>query len=405
MKGQDSSTARVSRRRFIKSSVGAGTTLATTLAAPYVLAQATAPIRIGNINSYTGGLAYAGENNLNGMSLYFDSIDWTIAGRKIELVKEDDQFNPQIGLQKAKKLIESDNVDLVIGIQASNVALAVLNYMKQRKAFYVVSGAGTDAITWDRYPYLFRTSISTYQLSTPMAHYVYENLGKEVVTTASDYAGGRDVMAQFKGPYIARGGKVLKENWPPLGTTDFSPYLTDIKSINPPVTYDFMPGADAVRFIQQYSEFGLKAKMPLTGFTMIDSQTVSALGKTAVGIISSLTYTDTVDNPESKEFAANFREKYKYSPDLFADYGYVGAKAIGEALKMIDGNAADKDKFAEAMTKVNFNAPRGPFRMDPATHNPIQNIYICEVVESGDGISTKILYTVKDVQDPGKRVY
>jgi len=405
MKGPDPFAPRVSRRRFIKSSVGAGATLATTLAAPYVLAQANAPIRIGNINSYTGGLAYAGENNLNGMSFYFDSIDWTIAGRKIELIKEDDQFNPQIGLQKAKKLIESDNVDLLIGIQASNVALAVLNYMKQRKAFYVVSGAGTDAITWDRYPYLFRTSISTYQLSTPMAHYIYENLGKEIVTTASDYAGGRDVMAQFKGPYIARGGKVLKEIWPPLGTTDFSPYLTDIKSINPPVTYDFMPGADGVRFIQQYSEFGLKPKMPLTGFTIIDSQTVSALGKTAVGVISSLTYTDTVDNPESKEFAARFREKYKYSPDLFADYGYVGAKAIGEALKMTDGNASDKDALAEAMTKVQFNAPRGPFRMDPATHNPIQNIYICEVVESGDGISTKTLYTAKDVQDPGKKVY
>jgi branched-chain amino acid transport system substrate-binding protein len=405
MKGRGPATARVSRRRFIKGSVGAGATLATTLAAPYVLAQANAPIRIGNINSYTGGLAYSAENNLNGMSLYFDSIDWTIAGRKIELIKEDDQFNPQIGLQKAKKLIESDNVDFVIGIQASNVALAVLNYMKQRKAFYVVSGAGTDAITWDRYPYLFRTSISTYQLSMPMANYIYENLGKEIVTTASDYAGGRDVMAQFKGPYLARGGKVLKEIWVPLGTTDFSPYLTDIKSINPPVTYDFMPGADGVRFIQQYSEFGLKAKMPLTGFTIIDSQTVSALGKTAVGVISSLTYTDTVDNPESKEFAAKFREKYKYSPDLFADYGYVGAKAIGEALKMTDGNASDKDALAEAMSKVNFNAPRGPFRMDPVTHNPIQNIYISEVIDSGEGISTKILHTAKDVQDPGKKVY
>ena len=119
-----------------------------------------------------------------------------------------------------------------------------------------------------------------------MANYVYDNLGKEIVTTASDYAGGRDVMAQFKRPYLARGGTVLKEIWPPLNTTDYSPYLTDIKSINPPVTYDFMPGADAVRFIQQYSEFGLKEKMPLTGFTIIDSQTVSALGKAAVGVIS-----------------------------------------------------------------------------------------------------------------------
>jgi branched-chain amino acid transport system substrate-binding protein len=405
MKKRNSLASQVSRRTFMKNSAGAGAALASTLAAPHVLAQGNAPVRIGNINSYTGGLAYAGENNLNGMNLYFDSINWTVAGRKIELIKEDDQFNPQIGLQKAKKLVEGDKVDLVVGIQASNVALAVLNYMKQQKAFYVVSGAGTDAITWDRYPYLFRTSVSAYQLSGPMAHYVYDNLGKEIVTTASDYAGGHDVMAQFKGPYVAKGGKVLKEIWPPLGTTDFSAYLTDIKSINPPVTYDFMPGADAVRFIQQYSEFGLKEKMPLTGFTIIDSQTVSALGKSALGVISALTYTDTVDNPESKDFAAKFRTKYNYAPDLFADYGYVAAKVLSEALKIAHGDASDKDKLAAAMTKVKFNAPRGPFRMDPATHNPIQDIYICQVIDSGSGISTKILSTAKDVQDPGKKIY
>src|SRR5215475_2745939 len=306
-----SETRRISRRTFVASS--ATTALASSFPAPAILAQTRMPLRLGNLNSFTGAIAYAAENNLNGMNLYFDSIGGKVAGRTVEIIKEDDQFNPQIGLQKAKKLVESDKVDLVVGVQASNVALAVLNYMKQQKAFYVVSGAGTDAITWDRYPYLFRTSISAYQLSTPMANYVYDNLGKEIVITASDYAGGRDVSGQFKGPYVAKGGKVLKEIWPPLGTTDFSPYLTDIKSINPPVTYNFMPGADAFRFVQQYFEFGLKEKMPLTGFTMIDSQTTSSLGKAGIGVISALTFVDTLDNPEAKAFTTDFRAKYKMS--------------------------------------------------------------------------------------------
>jgi branched-chain amino acid transport system substrate-binding protein len=294
---------------------------------------------------------------------------------------------------------------MIVGVQASNVALAVLNYAKQQKAFYIVSGAGTDAVTWDRYPFLFRTSISTYQLSTPMAGWVYDNLGKEIVTTASDYAGGRDVIAQFKGPYLAKGGKVLKEIWPPLGTTDFSPYLIDIKSINPPVTYDFMPGADAVRFIQQYHEFGLKEKMPLTGFTIIDSLILGALGKAALGVISATVYTDTVDNPESRKFVAEYEAKYKTPPDLFSDYGYVAARAVHEALQMTDGDTSNKDRLAEAMTKVKFNAPRGPFRMDPLTHNPIQDIYICQVVENQGKITSKVLATFKDVQDPGKKIY
>ena len=110
MKEKNSQRGHVSRRRFIKSTAGAGAVFAQALAVPRVLAAPDAAIRIGNINSYTGGLAYAGENNLNGMSLYFDSIGWTIAGRKIELIKEDDQFNPQVGLQKAKKLIESGKI-------------------------------------------------------------------------------------------------------------------------------------------------------------------------------------------------------------------------------------------------------------------------------------------------------
>jgi branched-chain amino acid transport system substrate-binding protein len=396
-------SGKLSRRKFLAST--AGVALSSNLAAPAILAQTRAPIRLGNLNTFTGGLAYAGTEHWDATELYFDSINWTIAGRKVEIIKEDDQFNPQIGLQKAKKLVESDQVDLLFGIQASNVALAVLNYMKQQKAFYVVTGAGTDAITWDRYPYLFRTSISTYQLSVPMAEYIYDKLGKQIVLTASDYAGGHDVMNQFKGPYVAKGGTVLKEIWPPLGTTDFSPYLTDIKSINPPVTYDFMPGADAFRFVQQYSEFGLKEKMPLTGFTMIDSQTTSALGKAGIGVISALTFVDTLDNPEARKFTADYQAKYKSSPDLFSDYGYCGARAIAEALQAVDGDTSNKDKLAEAMSKVNFKAPRGAFKFDPATHNPIQDIYIAQVVESGDKVTTKVLSTANQVQDPGHKVY
>jgi branched-chain amino acid transport system substrate-binding protein len=99
-------TRRISRRNFMVGTAGAA--LASNLAAPGILAQTRAPIRLGNLNSFTGAIAYAAENNFNGMSLYFDSIGWTIGGRKIEIIKEDDQFNPQVGLQKAKKLVESD---------------------------------------------------------------------------------------------------------------------------------------------------------------------------------------------------------------------------------------------------------------------------------------------------------
>jgi branched-chain amino acid transport system substrate-binding protein len=394
----------ISRRRFMATaSAGAAYTA---LGAPAILAQTRTPIRLGNLNSFTGAIAYAAENNVNGMTMYLDSINWTIAGRKVEMIKEDDQFNPQVGLQKAKKLLESDNVDMIIGVQASNVALAVLNYAKQRNAVYIVSGAGADAVTWDRYPYLFRTSVSSWQLSEPMAGWVYDNITKEAVTCGSDYAGGRDVIGGFKGPFLKRGGKVIKEIYPPLGTTDFSPYLTDIKSLNPPVTYNFMPGTDGIRYIQQYEEFGLKQKTPFCAFAMIDSLAIKAAGRAAIGIITTTLYTDTIDTAENKVFAPAYFDRFKIYPDYFSDYGYVAARVLDEAITATDGDTSNKDKLGEAILKVQFKAPRGPFRFDPVTHNPIQDVYVCQAAELADGrIGNKVLGVVKDVRDPGTKQY
>jgi branched-chain amino acid transport system substrate-binding protein len=397
---------RISRRKFLAASGGMGVALTGGLPAPAVLAETRAPIRLGVLNAFTGAIAYAAENNLNGMSLYFDSIGWTVAGRKIELVKEDDQFNPQAGLQKAKKLLQSDNVDILTGCQASNVALAVLNYAKQQGAFYVVTGAGSDAITWERNPFVFRTSLSSWQLSAPMAEWVYANLAKEIVLTGSDYAGGRDVIAEFRAPFVKKGGKVIKEIYPPLGTTDFSAYLTDIRSISPPATYNFMPGTDAVRFMQQYDEFGMKQKIPMTGFALIDSLTLKVLGRAGLDVTTSTIYTDTVDNPESVKFAAEYHEKYKTYPDLFSDYGFVAGRVLAETLKATDGDTTNKERLAEAMVKVSFQVPRGLFRFDPVTHNPIQDVYICKCAElDGGRIGNKVIATVKDVRDPGTKQY
>ena len=395
----------ISRRKLLGNSAKAGALLASSFAAPALLAQTKKPIRIGVINSFTGAIAYAAENNLNAMSLYFDSIGWTVAGRKIEIIKEDDQFNPQVGLQKAKKLVESDNVDMLTGIQASNVALAVMNYAKQKKAFFIVTGAGADAVTWGTTPYVFRTSLSAWQLSDPMANWTYKNLAKTFATVGSDYAGGHDVIAEFAGPFTKLGGKVVKQIFPPLGTNDFSPYLTDLKSISPPATYNFMPGTDAVRYMQQYDQFGLKEKTAFCGFALIDSLALKNVGRAAIGVITTTVYTDTVDNPENKKFAPAYHDRFKIWPDYFSDYGYVAARVIDETLKATDGDT-DKDKMAAAMLKVKFNAPRGPFRFDPKTHNPIQNVYVCKGADLGGGrIGNQVIGTVNDVTDPGSKQY
>jgi branched-chain amino acid transport system substrate-binding protein len=390
------------RRRFITQAAVAGATIATALRAPAVLAQSKAPIRIGVLNAFSGVVAPSAETNWNGMQLYFDSIGGSIAGRKIELIREDDQLNPQVGLQKARKLVDSDKVDLICGPQASNVAMALLNYIKQTKTFLVVSGAGIDPITWERIPYMFRTSLSVWQLTQPMSEWMVKNAGREIVLTASDYAGGRDVLRSFRDAYVARGGKVLKEIYPPLGSADFSVYLTEIRSMNPPAVYGFFPGTDSVRFVQQFAEQGLKGKIRLAGFAgLVDPATFEGQGKSALGVITSTHYTDTLDTPENRQFVADYRARFKAYPDSYSDYGYTAARVIAEAIKAADGDTSNKDRLAEAMSKVNFTAPRGPFRFDPVTHNPIQNIYVTEAVEVGGRMQNKVIDTYREVRDPG----
>ncbi len=391
------------RRDVLKVGAAATAAFSGAVSAPPILAATRAPLKIGLLNTFSGPSASTGDWNWSGVNVYLDQVKGTFAGRKVEVLKEDDQFNPQIGLEKVRKFVESDNVDLITGIQGSNIALAVLNYIKQSKAFLIISGAGTDAITWERVPYLFRSSISSWQLCHPLAEWIYDNLAKEMVVMSEDYAGGRDVAAEVIAPFVAKGGKIMKEIYVPLTVTDYSPYFTVVRSLNPPVVYNFSTGGShAIRFVQQWAQSGIKAK--LAGFAgFVDATTVEQQGRAALGVLSSTIYTDTLDNPINTKFVADYREKTKEYPNLFSDYGYVSMQVIDAALHATDGDTSNKDKLAEAMTKVQLQAPRGPFRFDPITHNPIQNVYICEEQEKNGRMVTAIIDTKKDVQAPGTK--
>jgi branched-chain amino acid transport system substrate-binding protein len=390
----------------LKAAAASSGALALGFPTPAILAQTRKPIKLGILNSFTGPTGYTAVDNINGMSLHFDKINWTIAGRKIEMIKEDDQFNAQIGLQKARKFVESDEVDMIVGPQASNVALAMLNFVKQSKAFLVVSGAGSDQITWQRIPYLFRTTITTYQLCKPMAQWMYDNLSKDVILAGTDYVAGRDTLRAFANAYVAKGGKIVKEIYPPLGTTDFSVYLTDMAAAGASTSFNFFTGTDAVRFVQQYASLGVNRKTRLTGFSaIVDTTVLAAQGAAALGIICPQIYTPVLNTPVNHEFVAAYKDKYKGLPTSFSDYGYVTARVIDEAIKATDGDTTDKDKLAAAMAKVSFEAPRGPFRFDPVTHHPIQNTYICEVKEIDGAMVIKDFKTIESVQDPGVKTF
>lgn len=389
------------RREFLVGALATGA--AASVAPRFAWGQSTKPIKIGVVITTTGGQGQQGIDNLNGMKLYFDEIGGKIAGRPVQLMVEDDEFKPQVGLQKLRKLAESDAVDIVCGPVSSAVANAMADYVRPNKIFWVISGAGLDALTREKKgPLIFRTSTSAWQTNTPIGDWAAKNMAKEAVLTASDFAGGRDTIAEFRESFVAAGGKVIKEIYPPLNSTDFSTYIADIKSLKPPMVYCFFPGNDGLAFVRQYDQFGLKATIPLAtaGFT-VEGDVLEAQGKSALGIISCLHYATTLDTPVNKKFVADYGKAYKTLPSYASDYGYVTARTIAEAGKLTNGNFEDKGKLAAAMTTVKFEAPRGPVSFDPVTHNVIMNEYIRKVEMVDGKPQNVVMATIPNMKDPG----
>jgi branched-chain amino acid transport system substrate-binding protein len=396
--------AKLTRRTFLG---GAAATAAGVAAGPWVLrahAQ-SGPIKIGVVLPYTGVYAVLGESITQAMELVFARENWTVAGRKIEMIKEDDEMKPPVGIRKTEKLIDSDKVDILTGPVHSGILMGMRDKVHSSKTILIVSNAGADAISRERCSkWIFRTSFSNWQPCQPMGGWVAKNVSKEVFQVAPNYQAGKDMMNAFKETFVPAGGKVVAEDYPKLGETDYAPYLTKIKQSGAKAVFAFFSGTDAVNFVKQYDQFGLKQSIKLTGAGFLtEPDVLPAQGGAALGVITGHFYTPLLDNPVNHRFVKDFREKFfNKVPDGFACQGYDTAEVIIRALKAVNGNTQDKDKLVDAIAKVEFDSPRGRFRFDPKTHNVIQPyIYVREVREVFGGLNNVPIDKVADVRDPG----
>jgi len=387
---------------------GAGAAAVGVAAGPWVLrswAQG-GPIKIGVVLPYTGVYAVLGESITQAMELVFARENWTVAGRKLEMIKEDDEMKPPVGIRKTEKLIDSDRVDILTGPVHSGILMGMRDKVHNSKTILIVSNAGADAISRGRCSkWIFRTSFSNWQPCQPMGGWVAKNVAKEVFQIAPNYQAGKDMMAAFRETFLPAGGKVIAEDYPKLGETDYAPYLTKIKQSGAKAVFAFFSGSDAVNFVKQYDQFGLKGAIKLTGAGFLtEPDVLPAQGKSALGVLTGHFYTPVLDNPVNKRFVKDFKARYgNKTPDGFAVQGYDTAEVIIRALKATNGNTQDKDKLVAAIAKVEFDSPRGRFRFDPRTQNVIQPfIYVREVREVPEfGLTNVPIDKVADVRDPG----
>jgi branched-chain amino acid transport system substrate-binding protein len=396
--------ARWTRRGFLNAVAVSSAGAAATAWLPRALAQA-GPVKIGLVLPYTGVYAVLGESITQGMELVFARENWTAAGRKIEMIKEDDEMKPPVGIRKTEKLIDSDKVDILTGPVHSGILMGMRDKVHGSKTILIVSNAGADAISRERCSrWIFRTSFSNWQPNQPMGGWVAKNVTKDVFVIAPNYQAGKDQLEAFKETFVPAGGKLLGEDYPKLGETDYAPYLTKIRQSGAKGVYAFFSGSDAVNFVKQFDQFGLKSSVKLTGAGFLtEPDVLPAQGKSALGVITGHFYTPLLDNPTNQKFVKDFREKFAGKmPDGFACQGYDTAEVIVRALRTVNGNTQDKDKLVEAIAKVEFDSPRGRFRFDPKTHNVIQPfIYVREVRETPLGLNNVPIDKVADVRDPG----
>jgi branched-chain amino acid transport system substrate-binding protein len=377
------------RRQFLKSTTAA-LTVAGVGAGPWRSAQAQAgPIKIGLLAPLTGVVASGGKEMVEGVQFYLDQVKGEMAGRKVELVIEDDASNPDTALQKARRLVEQGNCHMLIGNLLANTGLAVANYVKGTGTPYFIPIIAADDLTQrQRIKNVIRVAgYSASEFTHPLGDWALKQGYKKIATISQDYTFGHEQCGGLAQVFTEGGGEIVQQFWHPLNTADFSPYLGQIADLKVDAIFAMETGADATRFIQQYSSFGLKAKTPLlAAMNGTDQSVIRTLGEECEGIMSPAHFAEGSDNPVTQKFAREYEAKYGKIPSLYGFSMYSGVMWIDAALKKMGGKVEDREAFIDTVLKTELDgSPLGKAVKLDAYGNPIYDVYIRKVVKRADG--------------------
>jgi len=234
---------------------------------------------------------------------------------------------------------------------------------------------------------VFRTVETSDQCNYPMGKWMIKNTPhRNMVITGSDFAGGHHNVEAFKAGFEDAGGKIVKEVFPKLGTMDFASFfgLMDAKGVD--AVYAMYVGTDAVRFVQQYHEFGLRKRIPLYGYvTIADDPYLSGVGDAAIGLITSSHYPPNLDTPKNRAFVKTYTAKYGHAPYRYSEYGYTAASMIGATIESLKGDVEDIPRTAREMKRIanTLEMPSGPLAFDQYNQR-IVNMYVVKT-EKRDG--------------------
>jgi branched-chain amino acid transport system substrate-binding protein len=355
-------------------------------------AGAQQPVKIGFVSTFSGPVAAIGNDMRNSFELGLDHHGRKLGGRPVEVIYEDDQLKPELGVQKTQKLIESDKVDFVVGYIWSNVLLASLKPLIDSKTFTIVTNAGASQLAGELCsPYVFSTSWNNDQTPQAVGLYMNQKGIKTAFLIGPNYAAGKDMLegvaATFKGEIVGR----ELTRWP--DQLDFSAELSKARAAKPDAIFAFYPGGPGIQFITQYAQSGLKGQIPLyTAFT-IDSLSLPRLKDLALGIPGAQQWVRDLPNDANKRFVDDYRAQHKSDPSFYGAQTYDAVSLLDGVVKAVNGDLSKKDAMRRAAEKADFKSVRGNFKFGP-NHIPIQNFYLQDTVKDGDEYRLKTVATI-----------
>ena len=346
-------------------------------------ALAAEPVKIGFLSTFSGPSGQLGQELLDGFNLALEQNGKTIGGRPVEVITGDDQAKPDVGRQVADKMIEQNKVQVLTGINFSNVMLAVAKSALDAGVFIVSSNAGPSQYAGAQCnPHYFAASFQNDTAPEAMGVYLQKKGVKKMYLLAPNYPAGKDFLAGFKRFFK---GEIVGETYTTFGQLDYAAEIAQVRAANPDGVFFFYPGGMGINFVKQYDQAGLKKAVPLYGPSFSLDQTVlPAIGDAAVGAFASAFWAETMDNPQSRKFVADFEAKYGRIPSPNAAAAYDTARIMDAAAKAIDGKIEDKPAFQKALENVKFESLRGNFRFN-TNHYPVQDFYLAEIVKDAKG--------------------
>ena len=371
-------------------------------------ATAQDKIKIGVLATLEGALTTLGEDALRGMEIAMKQAGAKAGGKTIEVITFPTNASPDSAIRGARKLVEQDKVDILIGPVSGSEGIAIRDYSKTQPQVTFLNGSSgaleTTYVTPS--PNFYRFNMDGSQWLSGLATYIYnDKKWRKIATVAEDYSFPYTQLFGFVPEFCSLGGQIVEKFWVPLGTKDFASIIAKLPD-DVDAIYLGLGGGDAVNFFNQYAQAGGKAKL-VGGSILVDQTVLSSKGaakRIAIGIPSAGPQADVWDNAKWNDWVKLYQSSFPAdkrftSPSLTGTAYYNDFNAVFTVLNKINGDLSDgHKKFRDELGKLELDAPNGKIKLDQ-NRQAIGTNFITEVVELPNGdLVNKAVKTVADVK-------